>query len=183
MSAPGLEFRMRLRDLTQLPPITLPTGYAIRTYQEGDAPAWCDIMNGQIGTGWTVERFQEKMLHVPVFRPEGLFFAVKDDVPVASACAWWLPERYGTDTGVLHMVAVHPDQHGQGLGKAISLAVIHYFNRIAMKDCILFTYTNRIPAIRLYLGLGFKPELETVETQAAWLDVLTILNGTNPLSK
>jgi mycothiol synthase len=128
-------------------------------------------MSGQVGQ-WTVERFYAEMRDKPVFRPDGLFFAVHDDVPVATACAWWVLKEYGPHVGILHMVATHPEHRHLGLGRAVSLSVMHFFAQLQMQACVLSTTSQRLAAIKLYLSLGFEPELDTPEIQALWPEIL-----------
>lgn len=166
---------MRLGSLAGLAPPSPPPGYALRTYRDGDAAAWCEIMEGAIDRGWTPERFYKEMVAPEPFDREGLFFATHGGRPVATACAWRLPDRYGPDTGVLHMVAVHPAHRGRRLGRCVSLAVLHYFRAHGLHDAVLHTDDSRLPAIKTYLGLGFQPVLASPETRAAWERVTRLL--------
>jgi len=175
MSSDAVRFAMWLNDLNSLPAATVPPGYTLRTYGDGDAAAWCRIMTGQVGQ-WTVERFYTDVHDKPVFRPDGLFFAVCDNTPVATACAWWVPEEYGQDVGILHMVATDPAHRNRGLGRAVSLSVIHFFAELGMRACVLSTTSQRLAAIRMYLSLGFEPELDTPEIRALWPDILRAIH-------
>lgn len=174
MASDPVRFAMRLDDLSSLPAVVTPPGYGIRTYRDGDAAAWCSIMSGQIGQ-WTVERFYSEVHDKPVFRPDGLFFATHGDTPVASACAWWT-EQYGPDIGVLHMVATHPEHRHLGLGRAVSLSVMHFFAQLHMQACVLSTTSQRLSAIKLYFNLGFQPELDTPEIRALWPEIVRALD-------
>lgn len=172
VSMPRVEFQLRYRDLNRLPPLSVPEGYELRTYQDGDATAWCRIVEGQFASRWTEEIFDEKMLQHEVFHRDGLFFLVHEGIPVATACAWFVPQRYGTDTGTLHMVAVHPDYQGHGLGKIVSLAVMHYHREHGKKDCGLITFSDRFPAVKMYIALGFEPDFTSPQTWEAWNQLL-----------
>ena len=176
MSSDAVRFAMWLSDLNSLPEITVPPGYTLRTYRDGDVAAWCRIMSGQVGQ-WTVERFYTDVHDQPVFRPDGLFFAVHDDTPVATACAWWIPEKYGADVGILHMVATDPAHRSRGLGRAVSLSVIRFLAAQGMRACVLSTTSQRLAAIRLYLSLGVEPELDTPEIRALWPDILRAIGN------
>lgn len=55
------------------------------------------------------------------------------------------------------MVAVHPGAQGKGLGKKICLAVLHDLASRGYKSALLSTDDIRLPAIKLYLSLGFEP--------------------------
>ena len=39
------QIKMHRRHLEDLPPVNLPEGYALRTYEEGDEVHWCNILN------------------------------------------------------------------------------------------------------------------------------------------
>lgn len=175
-----MSFRMRRPDLNNLPEVTLPPGYSLRTFQPGDEAAWCALMEGQIGHGWTLEKFQKEMVDPPQFDPAGLFFVTYGGEPVASACAWRVEERYGPDTGVLHMVAVRPDHRGKRLGEAVSIAVLHFFRAKGYRDAVLNTDENRIPAVKTYLKLGFKPDLDNDKARAGWDIALSRLAASAP---
>lgn len=161
-------FLMIRPDLENLPPIELPQGYTLRTYQSGDEVAWCALMEGEIGKDWTLEKWRKEMEEQPQFDPDGLYFVVWEGEPVASACAWSLPDRYGDKTGVLHMVAVRPDHRGKRLGRIVSLAVLHFFREKGYSDAALHTDENRRAAVRTYYNLGFRPKFRSDEEKEGW---------------
>ena len=39
------QIKMHRRHLEDLPPVNLPEGYTLRTYEEGDEVHWCSILN------------------------------------------------------------------------------------------------------------------------------------------
>jgi mycothiol synthase len=155
------QLRMLRPHLDALPPLAVPSGYRLRTYRPGDELAWAAIMSAPDGIGrdWTAEKVRERLIDQPVFEPEGLFFATCDAEggrPVASACAWRgsLQEHI---TGTLHMVCALVEHRGHGLGRLVSLAVLHYLRERGFSACDLLTDDWRLAAIRTYLGLGFIP--------------------------
>ncbi|HEV2123779.1 MAG TPA: GNAT family N-acetyltransferase [Chloroflexota bacterium] len=123
------QLRMLLPHLDDLPALDVPTGYHLRTFQPGDERAWGEIMEstGGLGTEWTIERVRERMIHREQFDPAGMFFATSDAEagrPVASATAW----RASADERVLgnvHMVCALDSHRGRGLGRLVTLAVLH----------------------------------------------------------
>lgn len=157
-------------DLKRLPRLSVPPGVAIRTYRPGDEAAWAAIMEGNLGSDWTVDRVREKLTGQPQFDPEGLFFAILNGRPIGSACAWRAaPEEQVR--GHVHMVAVIPEARGLGLGNVLTLKVLLYMRRRGMREADLVTDDWRIPAIRTYLGLGFRP-VHTHESHAARWDAV-----------
>jgi mycothiol synthase len=151
--------------LDDLPDVVVPDGYHLRAFQEGDERAWGEIMGteGGIGREWTVEKVQERITSRPQFEAAGLFFATCDAEggrPVASACAWrTAPEE--RRLGNVHMVCALPSHRGRGLGRLVTLAVLHYLRGRGDQSADLTTDDFRLAAIKSYLGLGFVPVYRT----------------------
>ncbi len=162
---PAPQLAMLRPDLKPLPRLSTPPGVGIRTFRPGDEAAWAAIMEGSLGSDWTPEKVREKLTGRPQFDPKGLFFAILNGRPVGSACAWRAaPEEQVR--GNVHMVAVIPEARGLGLGKLLTLKVLLYMRRRGMREADLVTDDFRIPAIRAYLSLGFRP-VHTHESHAA----------------
>ena len=187
--------------LDDLPDPLVPEGYHLRTYRPGDERAWGEIMEseGGIGREWTVEKVRERLVSQPQFEAPGLFFATSDTEsgrPVASACAWRggvggeeaADRRAGQreeagDTGTVHMVCAMPSHRGRGLGRLVTLAVLHYMRRRGFASADLATDDFRLAAIKSYLGLGFVPLYRTDaermdDHEARWSAIFaTIISG------
>lgn len=168
------QLSMRRANLEGLREQPLPEGCAIRTYLEGDAEAWCAIMNESIGSGWTLERFQNEMLDPPQSDPVGLFFVACEDKPIATACAWRdsVEER---EVGLVHMVGVLKAHRGKKLGRVLTLRVLHYLKEHGFRSAELSTDDFRLPAIRIYLDCGFEPKLIHESHRARWAEVVAEL--------
>lgn len=144
------------RDLLNLPPIDLPVGYTIRTYQSGDDEAFVRIINGAFPDGWgyTNKQFQEGYLASPHFQPDRIFFSVYREECVGTATAW-AGHHEGRETGQLHWVAVLPQHQRKGVAKALCVRTLHKLKEIGYRDVVLGTMEILQPAIRLYHRLGF----------------------------
>ena len=59
--------------------------------------------------------------------------------------------------GYVHWVATHPDSQRQGLGNILMHRVLQTFADLGLPSAVLETDDHRLPAIRLYLALGFEP--------------------------
>ncbi len=162
--------RPHLRDL---PPLGIPAGYALRTWQAGDEQAWADIMNTGIGD-WTVDKVQQFFIGRPQFSPDAVFFAAQNGQPVGTAAAWRIPETE-TRRGYVHMVCVLPEHRGRNLGYLVTLATLHWFLQHGFVEALLETDDWRLPAIRSYLRLGFVPITEDDEMRARWRKVMAEL--------
>jgi ribosomal protein S18 acetylase RimI-like enzyme len=159
------QLRMWRPHLDDLPPLEPPAGYRLRTYRPGDEGAWARIMESEEGIGreWSVERVRERLIERPQFEGDGLYFATAeaaDSLPVASACAWRGAPEVGP-LGNVHMVCALPAYRGLGLGRLVTLAVLHHLRRRGFRSADLSTDDFRLAAIRMYLGLGFVPQYLT----------------------
>jgi ribosomal protein S18 acetylase RimI-like enzyme len=89
--------------------------------------------------------------------------------------AWYSREFRGEDHGRIHWLAVRPAYRRRGLARA---ALSHAMNRLAEwhDRCWLDTQAHRLPAIRLYLDFGFRPDLEPEGALEAWRRIRAALD-------
>lgn|GEM_PF-2007899 len=161
------QLKMRCRLPEQISTFVPPPGYILRSYTEGDEKAWVNIINNSIGSGWTVERFNTEMKETSWFNPQGLFFVVKENIPVGTACCQ-IQKVNQQEFAYLHMVGVLPEHRGKGLGKVLCSKVLSYFREKGFAEVFLNTDDWRLPAIKCYLGLGFEPECPDELHQLRW---------------
>ena len=70
------------------------------------------------------------------------------------------------------MVGTAGDCKGMGGGHAVCLEVVRYFQKHEIKLAYLFTDEFRIPAIKIYLKLGFVPYLYESDMAERWQGVM-----------
>lgn len=147
---------MRRPDLRALPTLELPAEVSLRKAQREDGPQLASLLETAFAdASWTLERVNRALLEAPdVVRT---LLLIEDREIIATASARLAPERF-PGSGYLHWVAADPDRSGRGLGRAISLAVLHTFAELGCGGAVLETDDHRLPAIRTYLNLGFTPE-------------------------
>ncbi|MCJ7822097.1 MAG: GNAT family N-acetyltransferase, partial [Armatimonadetes bacterium] len=63
------------------------------------------------------------------------------------------------------------EHRGRGLGRALVLSVLRRLREVGVASATLDTDDFRLPAIRLYLALGFRPELTHESHAERWRDV------------
>ncbi len=155
------------RRLLDSPPgVSLPRGYALRAYEDGDEAAWLDLSAaaGYQDTHADWEKYGTRLV------PKGLFFAIHmaTSDPVGTGGA-----AHNTRDGMFPFggevgnVAVAPRHRGKGIGTALTAAAVGrliaagYTNIRAgvgpdpgMTDG---TADSNITAIRAYLSAGFLP--------------------------
>jgi mycothiol synthase len=166
---PGLV--MRRPNLRNLPPVQLPEGYAVRYYRPGDEDAWNAIIHEGFSPNYD---FDKHMATDPEFRPERVWFITKNDIPVATASAWLHP-MFGPHTGTMHMVGTISGHQGKRLGYWVSLAALNRFVVEGRIDVMLNTNDFRLPAIKIYLNLGFEPVLVHENQRSRWSSILQTL--------
>ncbi|MFD0713232.1 GNAT family N-acetyltransferase [Paenibacillus sp. GCM10027626] len=163
---------MTLDDLAGLPAVTLPEGYAVRSFHPGDERHWEEIVN---------DSFQKKSDYVQEmekdgqYLPERVLFICHHGRPVATASAWHR-EEYGQECGYLHMVGILSAYAGKGLGMQISLAALHAMKQEGCSKAVLHTDDFRIPALKIYFKIGFVPNVVHDNQFKRWNDIAEALH-------
>ena len=153
----------------EMPESDVPGGCELRGYQPGDEDSWLELLNtGEYGSNWDRPRLDEFMAGPE--RKNGSVVAAKCDRVVAATFA---SVEIGADcTGRVDFVTAHPDVRGLGLGRAVCSEVVKYLIGRAYADVILYTDDWRLPAIGLYLSMGFEPQMTRQDMPARWRRVI-----------
>jgi mycothiol synthase len=149
-------------------PLPLPSSFAragdvpVRAFEVGrDEAAWLEVNNaafawhGEQG-GWDMstvhQREQEEW-----FRPEG-FLLHEREGRLAAFC-WTKLHPHATGhplVGEIYVIAVHPDFHGLGLGKALTVAGLIHLHAAGATEGMLYVDAENTSAVHLYDRLGFE---------------------------
>lgn len=168
MSLPQL--LMRNPDLSQLPPLVLPEGFSLHNHVEGRESQWEELIHAAFGVSYSFDTFLRKGGD---YRPEHVFYLAKNGVDIATATAVEKAEFPGE--GWLRMVGTHPDARGQGAGRLVLLACLHSLKKRGYRSALLSTDDHRLPALKLYLSLGFLPLLTHESHEERWNRVMEAL--------
>ncbi len=168
------QLKMRCNRLDALPPVALPSGYSLCTLLERDEADWIEALNatGQLGE-WNGDKARKELEGERHVIKEGLFIITFADRPAATACTVD-PVRDAVRLE-LGWVSVSPEHQAKGLGYQVCLAVMHYTYKLGYSEIYLGTDDWRLPAIKIYLNLGFEPEIIHESQPARWKAVYETL--------
>ena len=166
MSLPQLI--MRNPDITTLPPLTLPEGFTLYHHKEdcGMETVWEEIIQSAFGTHFSFDF----LIKAGDYHPTHVLYLSHNGRPIATASA--VEHQNYPGEGWYRMVGVRADAQGLGAGKKIALAALYALRDRGYKSALLSTDDNRIPAIGLYLSLGFRPLYTHESHKERWEKVL-----------
>ncbi len=163
--------RSNLEDLPSMP--ELPAGYLIRESTEADAEQLSNLLGTAFPDSvWSVERTCKEFTDDP--NVVKTFVIEKSGTLVATSTALLSPNDL-PGTGIVHWVGGSPSESGKRLGVIVVLATLNDFVRIGCKDSLLRTDDMRLPAIKTYLNLGFKPDFNDDNHRSRWKQVFAHL--------
>lgn len=161
-AAVGLHADRRLLKMVRPLPIDGVAGVPVRAFAVGhDEAAWLAVNNAAFAAhgeqgGWDEATLRQRERE-PWFDPAG-FLLHEIDGRLAAFCWTKLhpgegPE--GTVAGEIYVVAVHPDFHGRGLGRALTVGGLHHMHTVGATAAMLYVDAANTSAVRLYESLGF----------------------------
>jgi len=165
-------------------PPKLPEGVVLKTFNDLSDPinTWADIIK-YMAPGEPKELedkegyYSRNMASYPNYNPDKCFFLEVDGVAAATITVIC---NYETSHGYIHMVACKPEFRGKGLGRLMNDIVIYVLKREKMKTAHLTTDDWRIPAIKSYLRVGFKPDVDSCDDfKDRWDAVFEVINNSD----
>lgn len=158
---------MRRDRLLRLSGIPVPAGYALRRCRTSDSAGIARVLDACGFKGWTPGRVADYVAEPE--RGQGSRVVACGARIVASTFASW--QELGR-CGVLDYVACHPDHRRRGLGRAVCCGVLDFFARRGYESVTLLTDDVRLPAIALYLALGFAPDVTHEGVAERWQKIM-----------
>ena len=148
-----------LRLRRELP--ALPTDLTTRPFTPEDAEAFLAVNNLAFDWhpeqgGMTLEVLQARQSE-SWYDPEG-FLLHEVDGDLAGFCWTKVHADQSPPLGEIYVIAVHPEHHGRGLGRALTLAGLAHLAGRGLRHAILYVESDNRPALRMYWGLGFDKE-------------------------
>lgn len=159
----GLEAQRDLYRMARALPMDQTTDIETRSFVVGqDEQAWVEVNNKAFAwhreqSGWTVEMVRERQAE-PWFDPDG-FRIHEIDGRLAAYC--WTKVHHDEDppAGEVYVIAVDPDFHGRGLGRALTLAGYQHLAAEGITVGILYVDADNTPAVTLYRDIGLEVDV------------------------
>ena len=170
MPAGQLQMLWAEARLTSPPEVAAPEGYTVRVFRPGDEAGHVAVMNAAGFDSWDEKQLKTSLRGV---MPNGLFVAVHDATQeiVAAAMAIHNASDLHPFSGELGWVAGSPEHRGRGLGLAVCAPVVRRLIDAGFEHIFLNTDDWRLPAIKVYLKLGFVPFLCASDSDERWRTV------------
>jgi len=174
-------FQMRVPLPLAGPEGPVTTDVETRPFEVGlDERAWLEVNNAAFA--WHAEQGNWDLATLELreredwFDPTG-FLIHERDGRLAAFC--WTKLHHDADPvlGEIYVIAVHPDFHGLGLGKALTVAGLSSIASRGVTTGMLYVDSDNVAAVGLYRALGFSIH----RTDRAYVgDVGDVAGATDP---
>lgn len=143
----------------ELPQFAVPDGFALRSFQPGEAKVLTEVQNAAFAGSWgfcpnTVAQieYRSAMVNTP---NKGILLLYHGD-KAAGYCWTCVAPAEGSLRGVIGMIGVVPEYRGRGVSQTILLAGMERLKSLGVTDIGLQVDGSNTPAIRLYTSVGFE---------------------------
>lgn len=159
------QLRMK-HALKQLPPLRgLPGSCFLREADEEDAEGIAWVLEASFLDPWSEERVLAELLQNDAV-PET--YVIEANGVVIGTASYQQQSEPDPLAGWLHYVGVLPEARGFGLGEVLSQRVLIEAVSRGNSSVYLTTDDPRLPAIKIYLKLGFEPDHWHESHSARW---------------
>ena len=161
---------MRRPTMDNLPPLFLPAGFSLHNHIEGREDVWESIIDEAFGNHYS---FDKSIRNGGGYKPEYVIYIAKDCYDIATATA--VEKETYPGEGWFRMVGTRPSARGQGAGRLALIAALNSLAARGYRSTVLSTDDWRLPAISLYLSLGFEPVMEHESHPERWKKIFAEL--------
>jgi len=155
----GLQLGRRLLQMRRALPMAETTAVETRSFEIGrDELEWLRVNNAAFADhpeqgGWTIDTLRQRMAE-PWFDPDG-FRVHERDGKMAAFCWTKVHKDTAPPMGEIYVIAVDPEFHGLGLGKALTIAGLDHLAQQGLGVGMLHVDAANEAAMSMYERLGF----------------------------
>jgi mycothiol synthase len=134
---------------------------ATRPFQPGrDDEVWLDVNNRAFAGhpeqgGWTAEQLSERLAEDWVDLRGFLVADAPDGDGIIGSCWTKIHRHSQPPLGEIYVISVDPARHGEGWGKALTVAGLDWLAAHDITTGMLYTEADNKAAVTLYTTLGF----------------------------
>jgi mycothiol synthase len=148
----------------------IPLEYRLRGFRAGDEESYIALMHRAGFDSWNRDNLEAVLKNAV---PDGIVFAEHEASAqiVATAMGWYRPSAIFPDAHELGWVAGDPSHRGKRLGQAVTVAATRVLLEHGARRIYLLTDDWRLPAIKVYLKVGYAPFCWNSDMRSRWRDV------------
>lgn len=162
---------MRKPSLGDVEMPILKEGYSVHTHVEGrDEKVWEQIIEEAFEMHFS---FDKCIRNGGGYKPEYVQYVSINGEDVATTTA--VEKETFPGEGWMRMVGTKPSARGKGAGKLVMLMALNCLKNRGYKSVVLSTDDFRLPAISMYLSLGFEPIFLDPSHEERWKKVFEAL--------
>jgi len=160
---------MRREHLRDLPRAATPYGFELRRATPEDEESLARLLLSVFGGTWAADTVRRTLTRSPDV--DSVYVVVRGDEAVATASARLDPQAFPGE-GYVHWVGVSAEYRKRRLGLAVCVRVLERFAELGCEGAVLETDDYRLDAVRIYLGMGFRPAHRHSHDAERWDEVM-----------
>jgi len=143
-------------SLKNIPELKLPEGYVEVPNSDSLLSEWVSLLDTIFPAGgYTIDRVRPQV-ESSKWNVDRVKLVAREKQLVALSLAWHEPALW-PHSGFVFWVAVLPEHQNRGLGTFVLTRALQHFAGECLRDAVVTTEEFRLPAIKMYLKIGFVP--------------------------
>ncbi|MCL2406100.1 MAG: GNAT family N-acetyltransferase [Defluviitaleaceae bacterium] len=166
-------------NMTDIPEANLPEGFILRAIKPEDAPQWETLCTVAFNSDHNFVDIKNRQGYIE----DGAFVIIdvnasNNEEKIVATGMISKRSKNGEDYGYLEYIAACPEYSGKRLGYEVTTALLRKLCDMGIKKAYLCTWESCLPAINIYLKLGFAPDMSVDESMPVrWENIYVALQN------